>query len=159
MATPITDLCDAHGDAVEVAGPMFADYGGRVRFAGPATTVSCFEDNSLVRDTLQEAGEGGVLVVDGGGSMRCALLGDNLGEMAVSNGWAGILVYGCVRDTAALRALALGVRALNVHPRKSIKQGAGERNTAVTVAGVTIEPGNWVYADEDGVIVSEDRLE
>jgi regulator of ribonuclease activity A len=159
MTTPTTDLCDAHGDAVEVLGPMFADYGGRRRFQGPATTVSCFEDNSLVRDTLETPGCGGVLVVDGGGSMRCALLGDNLGEMAVANGWAAILVYGCVRDSAALAALDLGVRALNTHPRKSVKQRAGDRNTAVTVAGVTIEPGNWLYADEDGIICSGQRLE
>ncbi len=158
MPTPITDLCDAHGEAVEALAPMFVDYGGCRRFEGPATTVSCFEDNSLVRDTLETPGDGGVLVVDGGGSMRCALLGDNLGEMAVSHGWAAVLVYGCVRDSVALSGLNLGVRALNTHPRKSVKRGAGERNTAVTVAGVTIEPGNWLYADEDGVICSRQRL-
>lgn len=159
MATAITDLCDAHGDAVEVLGPMFADYGGRSCFHGPATTVTCFEDNSLVRDTLATSGNGGVLVVDGGGSMRCALLGDNLGEMAVTNGWSAILVYGCVRDSAALAELDLGIRALNVHPRKSVKRGGGERDTAVSIAGATIEPGNWVYADTDGVIVSRQQLE
>jgi len=158
MTTPVTDLCDAHGDAVQVAGPMFDDYGGRRRFEGPATTVRCFEDNALVRETLEMAGDGGVLVVDGGGSMRCALLGDNLAAMAVSNGWSAIVVYGCVRDTAAIGALDLGVRALNRHPRKSVKRGEGERDVGVVVAGVTVEPRNWVYADEDGLIVSETRL-
>lgn len=159
MTRPVTDLCDAYGNAVHVVSPMFVNYGGRTRFSGPAATVRCFEDNSLVRERLEEPGDGHVLVVDGGGSMRCALVGDNLGEAAVGNGWAGIIVYGCVRDTAALGALSLGVRGLNVHPRKSVKQGAGERDVSVSLAGVTVEPGHWVYADEDGMIVSEHPLE
>lgn len=159
---PTTDLSDAWSDQpgahVRIANPMFRSYGGRTRFAGPVRTLKLFEDNVLVREALSEPSDGGVLVVDGGGSMRCALLGDNLAEMGCENGWAGIVVYGCVRDSAELAGIGLGVQALNTHPRKSVKKGQGEREVSVTFAGVTIQPGDWLYADEDGILIASHEL-
>lgn len=153
-----TDLCDQFDDKIQALEPIFRSYGGRTRFSGRIATLKLFEDNSLVREALGENGQGKVLVVDGGGSLRCALLGDQLGELAVKNGWEGVLIYGCVRDSVALAALPLGVRALNTHPRKSVKLGAGQRGVRVNFAGVALSPGHWLYADEDGVIVSADAL-
>lgn len=159
MSVSVTDLSDAHGEKLAILDPMFRDYGGQPAFCGPVVTLKLFEDNSLVRSALEQPGEGRVLVVDGGGSLRCALLGDLLGELAVRNGWAGVVVYGCVRDSRRLGELALGVRALNTHPRKSLKKGVGERDLPVTFAGVTIRPGAWLYADQDGMGVADTRLE
>lgn len=158
MTTPqdslaTTDLCDAH-PAVQVAEPVFRHFGGRAGFAGEVATVLCLEDNSKVREAVGEPGRGRVLVVDGGGSLQCALLGDLLGEKAVANGWSGIIVNGCVRDTARLGQLALGVMARAAHPRRSEKRGHGERDVAVRFGGVTFHPGDQVYADQDGIIVS-----
>ncbi|BEV70553.1 MULTISPECIES: ribonuclease E activity regulator RraA [unclassified Paludibacterium] len=153
-----TDLCDAQPDKVQVLEPLFRAYGGRTRFGGQMVTLKLFEDNALVRSTLSEPGRGRVLVVDGGGSLRCALLGDQLGELAVQNGWAGVLVFGAIRDSVALGKLPLGIRALNTHPMKSIKRGEGQRDLSLRFAGVTLQPGHWLYADEDGIIVSADAL-
>lgn len=153
-----TDLCDAHEEAVRVVDPILGSYGGTSRFFGRIETLKLFEDNSLVRETLGEPGNGRVLVVDGGGSQRCALVGDQIGELAVRNGWAGVVVYGCIRDSAALGRLPLGIRALATHPRKSVKRGEGQRGLAVTFGGVTFQPGEWLFADEDGVIVSREPL-
>lgn len=153
-----TDLCDAHGEAVRVVDPILGSYGGTSRFFGRIETLKLFEDNSLVRETLGEPGNGRVLVVDGGGSQRCALVGDQIGELAVRNGWAGVVVYGCIRDSVALGRLPLGIRALATHPRKSVKRGEGQRGLAVTFGGVTFQPGEWLFADEDGVIVSREPL-
>ena len=158
MVQKTADICDEHGDALRVLSPMFQDYGGRIDFAGPVSTVKLFEDNSRVREAVSEPGEGRVLVVDGGGSMRCALLGDNLAAMAVENGWQGVLVYGCVRDAAEIGTMDLGVKALNTHPRKSVKRGLGERDVPVTFAGETIRPGDWLYADRDGVVLAAGAL-
>ncbi|RLK50140.1 regulator of ribonuclease activity A [Alkalispirillum mobile] len=158
MSFQTTDLCDDFADELRVMNPMFRNFGGRVSFHGPVTTVKLFEDNSLVRETLGEPGEGRVLVVDGGGSMRCALLGDNLAAMGEKNGWAGIVVYGCVRDSQELAQINLGVKALNVHPLKSVKKGIGERDVTVTFGGITIQAGDWLYADEDGIVVSRNSL-
>jgi len=152
-----TDLCDAHPQ-VQTAEPIFRHFGGVRRFAGPVATAICLEDNSRVREAVGEPGAGRVLVVDGGSSVRCALLGDLLAEKAVSNGWAGVIVNGCVRDTARLGKLPLGVLALAAHPRRSEKRGHGERDVGVRFAGVTFHPGDWVYADEDGLLVSGERL-
>ncbi|HTT09039.1 MAG TPA: ribonuclease E activity regulator RraA [Gammaproteobacteria bacterium] len=149
------DLYDAHEKEVRVAEPLFRDYGGAACFHGPAATVKVFEDNSLVRAALEEPGKGRVLVVDGGGSLRCALVGDQLALLAKKNGWAGIIVHGCIRDSAEIGRINIGVKALNTNPRKSVKKGAGERNVPVTFAGVTFAPGAHVYADEDGVLLSE----
>lgn len=163
MTFATTDLCDAHEDklvagTLRVLDPVLRPYGGAVRFAGPAATLRIFEDNSLVRTALEQDGSGRVLVVDGGGSLRCALVGGNLGALAEKNGWAGIVVDGCVRDSAELRACNVGVLALATHPRKSDKRGVGERDVPVTLLGARIAPGEWIYADTDGVLVSATSL-
>lgn len=155
MSTPIADLCDDLGDRARVARPGLRSFGGRRRFRGPAAPVRLHEDNSLVRELLSQPGEGRVLVVDGGGSRRCALVGDRLGALAVENGWAGIVVWGCVRDTAELANLELGILALDPCPRKSVKRGVGERDVRVEILGVQIGPRDSVVADEDGWIVVE----
>ena len=154
-----TDLLDNNEALIQkaqlrIVAPMFQRYGGRPAFAGQIVTLKLFEDNSLVRTVLGESGVGKVLVIDGGGSLRCALLGDQLAEMAVKNGWEGVVVYGCIRDSAAIDQLPLGVRALNTHPLKTVKKNVGERDIPVSFGGVTFKPGEWLCADEDGVIVS-----
>jgi len=154
MPFATADLCDQHDDQIKVAEPIFRSYGANLAFAGRIATVKVFEDNVLVRQALAEKGEGRVLVVDGGGSLRCALVGDQLAVLARDNAWSGIVVYGCIRDSAAIDKIALGVRALATHPLKSIKKGAGDRNIPVTFAGVTFVPDQYLYADGDGVIVS-----
>ncbi|MCB6183127.1 ribonuclease E activity regulator RraA [Leeia sp. TBRC 13508] len=153
-----TDLCDAHSENLQVASPIFKSYGGQPRFYGQIVTLKVFEDNSLVRTTLSEPGEGKVLVVDGGGSLRCALVGDQIAALAVDNHWAGIIVYGCIRDSVAISKLPIGVRALNTHPLKSVKKGVGDRNMILHFADVKFHPNDYVYADEDGVIISPSAL-
>lgn len=153
------DLCDHYGDAVQVVEEDFIDLGGLPNFSGPIVTIKAFEDNSLVAETLNELGAGRVLVVDAGGSMRRAMLGDNLAERAVKNHWSGIVVYGCIRDAAEISELELGVKALGTHPRKTDKKGAGEKNIPVRFGGTTFIPGHFLYADEDGILVSEKALE
>lgn len=148
------DLCDAHPQ-VQVAAPILGSFGGAAAFAGPIETVACFEDNSIVRETIETPGNGRVLVVDGGGSLRCALVGDRVAADALENGWVGIVVNGCVRDTDALADLDIGVLALDAHPRRSEKRGEGRRGSAVRFAGVEFRPGTWLYADGDGVIVAD----
>lgn len=156
---PTADLCDDHGDAVRVLADGFASYGGMESFGGPVSTLSVFEDNSLVRDALEEPGDGRVLVVAGGGSDRCALVGGNLGILAADNGWAGIVVDGCVRDAAELREAPVGIRARGTCPRKSVKRGVGDRDVPVTVAGVDLMPGTWLWADPDGIVIADRNLE
>jgi len=159
MELKTTDLCDAHPDKVQVAEPIgFKDYGGKKIFSGKIVTLKCFEANPLVRKTLEKNGEGSVLVVDGGGSLRCAMLGDMLGEEAVKNKWAGVIVYGCVRDSADLAKLNVGVKALNTHPMKSARTMEGQENSTVRFAGVNFVPGEFVYCDEDGILVSKEKL-
>ena len=153
------DLCDAHGDRVQVCEPVFHAYGGRRAFHGPISTVRCFEDNSRVREAVMSPGDGRVLVVDGGGARRRALLGDQLGEAAVRNGWVGVVLHGCIRDSAELARMDLGIRALGTIPLRSEKRGEGERDVPVRFAGVTFRPGDYVYADEDGVIIAPAALE
>jgi regulator of ribonuclease activity A len=148
----------ARSGNIRVVAPMFQCYGGRLAFGGQISTLKVFEDNSLVREAFAEDGKGKVLVIDGGGSLRCALVGDQLAILAQKNGWAGVVVYGCIRDSGDINQIDLGVRALNTHPLKSIKKGAGDRNLPVTFGGVTFVPGEWLYADEDGVIVSDRSL-
>lgn len=153
--TSTCDLCDAHerDPALRVLPPLFRAFGGRPAFQGPAATLQCFEDNSLVRAALEEAGAGRVLVIDGGASMRCALVGGTLAALGANNGWAGIVVDGCVRDVAELAAAPIGIRALALHPLRSEKRGQGRRDLTVRLQGVTIHPGEWIVADADGVIV------
>lgn len=145
------DICDSNPSA-QVADPNFRDYGGIGRFFGPVETVRCFEDNSMVRQALELPGVGRILVVDGGGSMRCALVGDQLGALAVANGWAGIVVEGCVRDTAALRQLPLGVRALGSNPMRGARRGQGQMSVMVRIGRMDVRSGWWLYADDDGIV-------
>jgi regulator of ribonuclease activity A len=152
------DLYDDHTDEVEVGEPIFRHYGGRRRFFGPAVTLSTFEDNSMVRPILARPGEGRVLIVDGGGSVRYALLGDQLGSLAVENGWSGVIVHGAVRDTAVLATMDLGVLALATCPARSRKEGQGQENHMVRIAGLTIKPGDWIYADADGLLKADRDL-
>ncbi|MFW6094617.1 MAG: ribonuclease E activity regulator RraA [Pseudomonadota bacterium] len=152
FSTP--DLCDEHPDVVRVAEPLFTGFGARAAFGGRIRTIKCFEDNSLVAERVREPGEGAVLVVDGGGSRRCALLGDNLAALASDNGWAGVLVYGCVRDVDELAGTSLGIQALASHPLRSIKRGEGQRDVAVHFAGVHFVPDQFVYCDPNGVVVA-----
>ncbi len=156
------DFCDTHKNdtdgAFRVLPPVFHDYGKRRKFAGRVVTVKCFEDNSLVKAALDSPGEGRVLVVDGGGSLRRALVGGNLGAAGARNGWAGIVVDGCVRDSAELAACDLGIRALALMPLPTEKRNVGERDVAVQVQGVWVRPGDWLYADEDGIVVSATAL-
>ncbi|MDX1633395.1 MAG: ribonuclease E activity regulator RraA [Marinobacter sp.] len=155
IVTP--DICDDHPE-VQVVDPGFRNYGGVEAFGGPIVTVKCFEDNSLVKELVAEPGKGRVMVVDGGGSKRCALLGDMLAEKAADSGWAGLIIYGCVRDVDVVGKTSLGVQALGSHPRKSNKRGVGEQDIPVTFAGVTFQPGHYVYADNNGIVVSEKPL-
>jgi regulator of ribonuclease activity A len=155
MSTATTDLSDAHPEA-QVAEPIFGDFGGEAAFHGPIKTLKVFEDNAAVRATLETPGEGRVLVVDGGGSTRCALVGGLLGELAVKNGWAGIVVYGYVRDSVELGQQLVGIKALGAHPRKSEKGlHSAVADKVLHFAGVTFKPGAWLYADDDGIVVSE----
>lgn len=158
VAFVLPDLFDANEGVIVAADPLFKGYGGVPAFCGPIRTIKCFEDNSLVAERVREPGEGAVLVVDGGGSMRCALLGDNLAALAVENGWAGIVIYGCLRDVDEVATMALGVQALGAHPQKSVKQGIGERDLVVRFAGLTFAPDGWLYADVNGIGVSPVRL-
>jgi len=157
VVTP--DLCDAYPDLVQVLEPMMNNYGGIEAFGGEIVTVKCFEDNSIVKEQVDQDGHGKVMVVDGGASMRHALLGDMLAEKASKNGWAGLIIYGCIRDVDVIRKTALGVQALNTHPRKTEKRGIGDLNVPVTFGGVTFVPGHYVYADNNGVIVSPQKLQ
>jgi len=156
IVTP--DLCDQYPDLVRVVEPMFNNYGGVAAFGGEIVTVKCFEDNSVVKEQVAQPGAGKVMVVDGGGSMRNALLGDMLAEKAASNGWEGLIIYGCIRDVDVIRQTRLGVQALNTNPRKTEKRGIGDLNVPVTFGGVTFLPGQFVYADNNGVIVSSEKL-
>lgn len=155
MTEPVStsDLCDAHPERVRVLEPMFANFGGVDAFGGPAVTVKCFEDNSVVKELAASPGEGRVMVVDGGGSMRRALMGDQVAAQAAANGWAGALLFGCVRDVDELAVTALGIQALGSVPVKTDKRGIGDRDVPVTFGGVTLRAGDWVAADNDGVVV------
>lgn len=164
------DLCDAHkNDSPEqfrVLPPVFKDFGARLAFCGPVVTVKCFEDNSLVKAAVDSCGyeetSGGrvakVLVVDGAGSLRRALLGGNLGAAAARNGWAGVVIDGCVRDVAELAVQDVGIRALANMPMPTEKQNQGLKDLAVQIQGVWVKPGEWLYADADGMVVSAQRL-
>ena len=154
MSFLTTDLYDAHEGRVAVLEPMLKSYGGKPRFCGQVVTLKLYEDNTLVREMLAEPGAGKVLVVDGGGSKRCALLGDQIAELAVKNQWEGVVIYGCIRDSVTIGALPLGVRALDTNPKKSVKRNEGTRDLVLNFAGVDFTPGHWLYADEDGVLLS-----
>lgn len=158
MAYKTTDLCDDHGGKARVLAPIFQDLGGSRAFAGPALTVKCFEDNSRIKELSAEPGDGRILVVDGGGSDRCALLGDVIAEDLVKNGWGGVLIYGYVRDRAVLETLPIAIKALGVSPRKSVKRSEGQVGDPVTFAGQTIASGDRLYGDDDGVIILNEAV-
>jgi regulator of ribonuclease activity A len=147
------DLYDERGDELDSVSLQFQSLGGHSHFSGPVRTLRCFEDNALVKSTLATPGEGAVLVVDGGGSLRTALMGDMIAESAVANGWAGVVINGAIRDREAIARLPLGVKALGSNPRKSAKAGAGEADVEVEIDGVTVRPGARIWCDPDGILV------
>lgn len=158
-----TDLCDAHEDRLldgrlQAMAPGLIALGARARFAGPAATLKLFEDNSLLAEAVKTPGRGRVLVVDAGGSLRCAVFGGNLAKAAADNDWAAVVIHGAARDADEIDACAIAVRALALHPRRSVKRGIGERDVAVSFLGVTVRPGDWLYGDRDGVLVSREPL-
>ncbi len=148
-----SDLWDAHSDTAAVCELQFRQFGGILAFAGEIATVRCLEDNVLLKQRVGEHGAGRVLVVDGGGSLRCALLGDNVAGLALENGWAGLVINGCVRDVDALAELAIGIKALGTNPRPSGKDGAGEVDVPVSFGGATFTPGDLLYSDADGIVI------
>lgn len=161
MQLPATcDLCDALRDepSLRVLSPLLRSFGGRTAFAGTVVTLQCFEDNTHVRATLEEPGQGRVLVVDGGGSLRTAMVGGKLGDLAARNGWAGVVVDGCVRDVAELRESGIPIRALALIPLPTEKRGEGQADVAVQLQGVWVRPGDWLYADADGMVVADRAL-
>ena len=158
MSFVTPDLCDDNPDLISVVEPIFNNYGGKRAFGGEIVTVKCHEDNSVVKKQASELGHGKVMVVDGGGSLRCALLGDLIAEKAVENGWEGLVIFGCIRDVDAIGKLNLGVQALRTIPIKSVRKDRGDLNIEITFGGVTFKPGDYVYADNNGVIVSTKPL-
>jgi regulator of ribonuclease activity A len=150
---PTADLVDEIGPEVRSCDTQFRQFGGRNEFAGPISTVRCFQDNALLKSVLSEPGDGRVLVIDGAGSLHTALVGDVIAELGRSNGWAGLIVHGAVRDASTLRTLDIGIKALGTNPRKSTKTGAGERDVPVSFGGITLAPGDTAYSDDDGIVV------
>ena len=158
MLDLLPDLCDEHEDKVEILEPLFNDYGAARTFWGKVTTVRCSEDNSKVRELVATPGTGSVLVVDGGGTVRRALMGDQLAALAIENGWAGVVINGAIRDAGAIGDMALGVKALATCPMRTEKHGVGEVNIPVSFAGVIINPGDYLYADINGILVAREPL-
>lgn len=158
MQFKTADLCDAHEDVISVAQPLFCNYGGNTSFCGKISTIKCFEDNSLVREILKRPGTGQVLVIDGGGSTRRALVGDLLAQAGADNRWAGIVVYGCIRDAEVIATIKIGCKALATIPLKTEKKGTGEKDIPVYFADIEFIPNQFLYADKDGVIVSPEDL-
>lgn len=150
---PTADLVDDIGSDVRSCDIQFRQFGGRPEFAGPISTVRCFQDNALLKSALSQPSAGGVLVIDGAGSLHTALIGDVIAELARSNSWAGLVVHGAVRDATALRGIDIGIKALGTNPRKSTKTGAGERDVEISLGGVTFAPGDIAYSDDDGIVV------
>jgi len=161
MAFTTADLCDRYSEQenFQIAEPLFRHFGSKRQFCGRVTTLKVFEDNSMLRSTLQEAGSDRVLVVDGGGSRRCALFGEKLAALAVENGWQGIVIYGCIRNIDAVDQLPIGLVALGTYPLCSRKHGHGERDVMITFAGVNFKKDHYLYADSDGIVVAETKLD
>ena len=159
MTFSTCDLCDQFPDRIRVLAPIFRHYGGRTRFSGSIATIKCFEDNVFIREAAVEEGRGRIMVIDGGGSLRSALVGDGIAEWARDHGWAGMIINGCVRDTVALAKVDLGVMAIGVNPVTPGKRRVGARDVAVTFGDVRFTPSEYVYCDEDGVVVATERLD
>jgi regulator of ribonuclease activity A len=158
MPFKTADLSDEHSATLKVADNIFESFGRKTKFHGEIVTVKVFEDNVLAKAELEKDGTGKVLVVDGGGSLRCALMGDNVAALIMKNNWSGVLIYGAIRDSADIDEMDVCVKALGTHPFKSIKKGEGDVNIPVQFAGVVFKPGDFIYSDEDGIIVSEKKL-
>ncbi len=156
ISTP--NLCDAHPELIRVVDPVFKNYGDKSSFGGEIVTVKCFEDNSRVKELANTEGTGKVMVVDGGGSLKKALLGDLIAQSAADNGWAGFIIFGCIRDVEPIGTMKIGVKALNSIPLKTERKGVGEKDIPITFAGVTFNPGEFVYSDETGIIISSEQL-
>jgi regulator of ribonuclease activity A len=152
------DLCDEFSDKITVLPPLYQNFGGKESFFGEVETVKCFEDNSRVKECLETPGHGRVLVVDGGGSLRHALIGDLIAASAIKNGWQGIVIHGCCRDVHDLKTMDFGVRALNSIPIKSVRKDQGEAGVSIVMGGVNVNPGMWLYADETGIVISPTQL-
>ncbi len=162
MPFKTADLCDEYcGDNcedVQVSGMPYNSYGGKVRFFGEIVTLKLFEDNQLVRNQVNSDGTGKVLVIDGGASMRRALLGDMLAATAAKNGWNGLLINGCIRDSVDMGFMDIGVMALGTHPLKTVKNGVGQTNVSISFGGLNFEPADFIYIDEDGIVVAKKPL-
>ncbi|WP_342318662.1 ribonuclease E activity regulator RraA [Corynebacterium mayonis] len=159
MAT--ADIADLYGDQEQLAScdTQFIDFGGKTAFCGEIVTITCFQDNGLVKQTLNSPGEGRVLVVDGHGSVHTALMGDMIAQAGVDNGWAGVVINGAIRDSAEVAKMPIGCKALGTNPRKSAKDGAGSKNTRVAIGGVDFLPGHFLYADADGIVVTPEPID
>lgn len=158
MTHATADLCDSHADELAILPPGLRSFGARTRFSGPCATVRAPDDNSQVKLALSESGQGRVLVVEGGAGHACALVGGNLAALAAANGWAGLVIWGWVRDVAELARADLGILALGTCPRPSIKADRGERDVPLLLGGAVVDPGDWLYADEDGVVLADHEL-
>ena len=159
MSFSTADLFDANEGKVHIALPIFQSYGLKKKFSGQIYTIKCFEDNTPVGDTLRnENGKGKVLVIDGGGSLRCALVGDLIATASIKNEWEGIIVFGCIRDSAEINTMQIGIKALNTNPTRSVKKYPGQKNIPIDFAHVFFYPNQFVYCDEDGILVSEVAL-
>lgn len=158
MEIVTADLWDEHATALKVLPLELQNYGGKTAFCGKIVTLKVYEDNSYVRKTLEEDGKGKVLVVDGGGSKRCALVGDNIASLANENGWEGIIIYGCIRDSKVIKTMDVGIKAIGTCPVKSRKQNVGSKGETLLIEGTEIVPGNHIYSDEDGVLISSEKL-
>lgn len=152
------DICDDFADQVTALPPLYQNFGGKKAFCGEVETVKCFEDNSRVKELLATPGNGRVLVVDGGGSTRCALIGDLIAASAVEQGWSGVVIHGCCRDVHELQTMDFGVRALQSFPIKSVRKGVGETGLTISMAGISVTPGMWLYADETGIVLAQSEL-
>lgn len=158
MPFSTADLYDRHEGKVQVVNEQWRSFGKKTQFSGAVSTVKCFEDNSLVRAALEEAGGGRVLVVDGGASLRCALVGDRLAQLAMDNDWEGLVVHGCIRDAGVIATLETGIKALGTNPRRSVRKGAGDWEAPLAFASAVFTPGEYLYADEDGILLSPVKL-
>jgi len=157
-ARPIADLFDDHGDISQTCSAQFTDYGAIRQFSGPIRTVKCFRDNQLFKQLFSEPGNGAVVVIDGSGSLESALMGDMIAANGLKNGWAGVVIFGAIRDSVAIGSMDFGVKALGVNAAKSSKDGTGKLDATVEFGGVHFEPGHWIYCDEDGILVAPHEL-